>query len=128
MQPRFIIGGKKYGESQRAPNVLPFRRPYSQTLPSSQPSFNIDASQNTKKRRIVTGGLQEFAETLVGELQDTLAYIPDTYNAVFVRWINDNLYEAVVQDKNVFVITTTGQPSLKVKPFPVAGGGFYVTG
>ncbi|KAG5362076.1 hypothetical protein CJU90_4764 [Yarrowia sp. C11] len=128
MQPRFIIGGKKYGESPRPPNVLPFRRPYSQTLPSSQPSFNMNASQSTKKRRIVTGGLQEFAETLVGELEDTLAYIPESFEATFVRWINDNLYEAVVQDKNVFVITTSGQPSPTVKPFPVAGGGFFVTG
>lgn len=88
----------------------------------------MNASQSTKKRRIVTGGLQEFAETLVGELQDTAAYIPESYDAVFVRWINDNLYEAVVQEKNVFVITTTGQPAPTVKPFPVAGGGFYVVG
>lgn len=128
MQPRFIIGGKKYGESPRPQNVLPFRRPFSQTQTPNQPSFSINASQNTKKRRLLTGGLQEFAETLVGELHDTLAYIPETYDAVFVRWVNDNMYEAVVQDKNVFVITTSGQPSPTVKPFPVAGGGFYVTG
>lgn len=76
----------------------------------------------------MTGGLQEFAETLVGEFQDTAAYIPESYDAVFVRWINDNLYEAVVQERNVFVITTTGQPAPRVKPFPVAGGGFYVVG
>lgn len=137
MLPRFVIDDKKTNSSQRssqsAPNVLPFKRIYSQSTQPSQshpPSFSIDASSSEKrpkKKRVVTGGLQEFALALVGELEDTVMYIRDTHDAEFVRWLNNHCFEAVVEGQTAFVISTSGKSSTTVKPFPIAGNNFYVT-